>query len=91
MTDQLSIPQEEWRDLQQQVRQIRDAVVGTIDGEKPGMQQKLVVLERDMADVRHRLGTLEEGRQWLNRLVVGALVSTIVSILMMMSQVVIKK
>jgi hypothetical protein len=71
MQDPFHIPPEDWQDLKVRVRDIHDALLGTIDGRIQGIKQVIVDHER-------RLTALEDSRKWTMRTLTDKLIAAII-------------
>jgi len=79
MSEPFVITREAWRQLQDQIRSIEEAITGGLDG-RSSLRSRVEHLEHDLGSVRANLAALEEGRRWLGRVAAGAFISAGVSI-----------
>lgn len=71
MSDPFHIPPEDWQDLKVRVRDIHDALLGTIDGRIQGIKHIITDHER-------RLSALEDSRKWTIRSLTDKLIAAII-------------
>ena len=103
MSEVVALPKEEWDNLKHEIAIIKEALLGSVDGDKIGIRrqldrmnsdtnqrldklenetrQSLRTMEHELQDSKRRLTALEDGRQWLHRLVGGGLISLALSAL----------
>lgn len=79
MSEPFVITHEAWKQLQDQIRRIEEAITGGLDG-KSGLRSRVEYIEHELVSVREHVAALEEGRRWLGRVAAGAFISAGVSI-----------
>jgi hypothetical protein len=94
-----SITRQEWQALQEKINRIEIAIIGGIEGVSGGLRGRVDGLEREIhhckenmthevSAVREQVAALEESRRWIVRLVSGAVITTVISALVAVMQMV---